>query len=131
MSCIKLVLGTRLPTHYFHSRQVALESTKLDHDLPETLVSLIDHRPKISDDHNGNPELVFICRQCGKSVETVNRELLEVAAIGHATTVHMVTGGIQKLGEFLQAQVSGREWQAASQTVGFPGLYLHKTTKVS
>lgn len=51
------------------------DTIELDDDLPEMLVSLIDHRGKISDDRNEDPYLFFICQQCDDLVKTVNKAL--------------------------------------------------------
>lgn len=67
------------------------DSTKLDDDLPEMLVSLIAHRVNIHDDHDRTPDSLCIYQRCDDIVGTVNSAQPEVAATFHATTTHMLT----------------------------------------
>lgn len=87
-----------------------MDTTEFVDDLPGMSVSSIDHREKISHDHDGNSNLFFICLHCNDSNRTVNKALLEVVAIAHALTTHTWTEKASTLREFLQAQASNREW---------------------
>lgn len=58
------------------------DSTDFDCDIPGMMVYLIEQGGrKINDNHYGISYLICYCQQCDETAETVNRALLEVAAL--------------------------------------------------
>lgn len=91
----------------------------LDDDLLEIWVSLIQHRGEnINNDHDGNSDLLVICKQCDDISDTANSAVLEIAAFPYTTATPIRTEDTLTLGEFRQAQSSNSWCQAAAKTVG-------------
>lgn len=60
------------------------DSTKIDDDLLEMMIYLIEKgEEKINDHYDGNYELVCICQQCDESAVIVNNAIPEVSSITH------------------------------------------------
>lgn len=84
-------------------------TAKLDGDLPEMMVSLIENKRKINDDHDRKCDLQGIFQLCDDSRGTGNSALLEVATITNATIMHMATEETPSLRGFLHAQALDHE----------------------
>lgn len=93
--------------------------TELDDTLPEMLMTLIDHRRKLNNDHDENPDLLYICHQYDDTAKPENSTLMEVAVIAQATITNMETKK-PAIGEVRQGQASDGERQDCAQAVGFP-----------
>lgn len=78
------------------------DTTELADDLPKIQISLTDNRRKIEKDHDVISNLLRIYQQCDDTVETVNRDLPNLAALSHATKAYMATVKTPTLGELLQ-----------------------------
>lgn len=78
---------------------------ELDDHSPELLVSLIDHRGKTNNYHEGNSDLQWICKQCDDTLYTVSSALLEVTAITHGTTTHIANEKLQRGDSFCKHKV--------------------------
>lgn len=68
------------------------DTTEYEDDLPKMMASSIEQcKGKIKDDHDVDYDFSCTSQQCDDIFETINRALLNVAAIAHATTMPMAT----------------------------------------
>lgn len=128
----RAVIRNQAPDALLQFETGRVDSTRLDDDFRETLVSVIEHREeKINDDHVSNFNSLFTCQQCDDTPQNVNCALLEVVVIAHYTTTHMATEKNWKLEEILQAHASLGEGQAAANINGlWTSLFTYERDNV-
>lgn len=98
-----------------------MDTTELNDDLPETMVSLIELRWKmINDGHEGNYDLLCTHQLCDETEEMVGSALSQVGPIDHTTTTHNRIEETPTLEGFLQARLQIVDAQPQPRQLDLP-----------